>query len=73
MFAAAIAVNLARGRRPDCHCFGDLHARPAGPATLGQNLVLAAGAGAVALAGRGGEFEEAESDALQIEGRSDVV
>lgn len=25
-----------------------------------------------ALAGRGGEFEEAESDALQIEGRSDV-
>src|SRR5687768_12720601 len=26
-----------------------------------------------ALAGRGGEFEETESDALQIEGRSDVV
>ena len=25
-----------------------------------------------ALAGRGGEFEEAESDSLQIEGRSDV-
>ena len=31
LFVAGIAYNLARGRTPDCHCFGQLHeARPAG-------------------------------------------
>src|SRR2546430_4485796 len=24
-FVAAIGLNLARGRRPDCHCFGQLY------------------------------------------------
>src|SRR5438093_6407544 len=33
LFIAAIGANLARGRKPDCHCFGQLHSAPAGPAT----------------------------------------
>src|ERR671934_912799 len=41
VFIAAIAVNLGRGRQPDCHCFGQLHSAPAGPATLLRNAVLA--------------------------------
>lgn len=41
-FAAGIAVNLARGRAVDCHCFGAIHSAPAGPATLARNVVLAA-------------------------------
>lgn len=45
LFAAAIGVSLARGRKPDCHCFGQLHSRPAGPAALLRNLALAALAG----------------------------
>ena len=40
IFTAAIAVALARGERPDCHCFGQLHSSPAGPGTLGRNVVL---------------------------------
>lgn len=39
-----IAVNLRRGRAPDCHCFGQLHWEPVGTATLIRNgalLVLA--------------------------------
>jgi uncharacterized membrane protein YphA (DoxX/SURF4 family) len=24
-FAAGIVANLVRGRKPDCHCFGQLH------------------------------------------------
>jgi len=40
-FIAAIAVNLARGRRPDCNCFGQLHSKPVGPATLARNGILA--------------------------------
>ena len=50
LFSAAIALNLARGRAPDCHCFGQLHSAPAGPWTLVRNGALAAVA-AFAVAG----------------------
>ncbi|HJR19569.1 MAG TPA: PqqD family peptide modification chaperone [Actinomycetota bacterium] len=46
-FIVGIAVNIAQGRRPDCHCFGQLHSAPVGPATLARNAVLAIAAGLV--------------------------
>jgi peroxiredoxin len=52
LFVAGIAYNLARGRTPDCHCFGQLHSAPAGWSTLIRNLVLAAIAGFVVVFGR---------------------
>jgi methylamine dehydrogenase accessory protein MauD len=51
LFVAGIGYNLARGRHPDCHCFGQLHSAPAGWPTLIRNLVLAAIAGIVVLFG----------------------
>lgn len=39
-FIAGIAGNLARGKHPDCHCFGQLHSAPAGWPTLGRNALL---------------------------------
>jgi hypothetical protein len=39
-FSVALAVALARGRILDCHCFGRLHAAPAGWTTLARNAVL---------------------------------
>src|SRR5215203_2110882 len=42
LFIAGISINLARGRKPDCHCFGQLHSAPAGWKTLARNGVLAA-------------------------------
>ena len=39
-FAGAVAYQLARGRRPDCNCFGRLHSRPIGPSALARNIVL---------------------------------
>jgi peroxiredoxin len=47
LFVAGIGYNLARGRTPDCHCFGQLHSAPAGWPTLIRNLVLAAVAAVV--------------------------
>jgi len=47
VFVAGIGINLARGRKPDCHCFGQLHSAPAGWKTLVRNGVLAAVAGFV--------------------------
>jgi thiol-disulfide isomerase/thioredoxin len=50
LFTVAIAISVARGRAPDCHCFGQLHSAPAGWRTLARNGVLL-GIGLVALAG----------------------
>lgn len=53
LFVIGIVFNLARGRQPDCHCFGQLHSAPAGRPTLLRNLVLAALAGFVVIFGQG--------------------
>src|SRR6266403_574106 len=52
IFVAGIGYNLAQGRTPDCHCFGQLHSSPAGWSTLIRNLVLAGVAGLVVGFGR---------------------
>src|SRR5215207_3375410 len=41
MFVGGISLNLARGRKPDCHCFGQLYSAPAGWQTLARNGILA--------------------------------
>ncbi len=50
-FVLGIGYNLARGRQPDCHCFGQLHSEPAGVPTLIRNGFLAAVAVFVVTAG----------------------
>jgi peroxiredoxin/uncharacterized membrane protein YphA (DoxX/SURF4 family) len=52
IFVAGIGYNLAQGRTPDCHCFGQLHSAPAGWSTLVRNLILTAIAGLVVSFGR---------------------
>ncbi len=52
LFVAAIARALTRGRQPDCHCFGQLSSAQIGRGTIARNLVLAAVAVFIALAGR---------------------
>ena len=63
-FIIGISINLAQGRRPDCHCFGQLHSAPVGPSTLVRNVFLAAGAGIVAFgaADAGGSVIDAIGD-----------
>src|SRR5579872_4867489 len=41
-FIIGIGVNLAQGKKPDCHCFGQIYSEPIGPSTLIRNVVLAA-------------------------------
>lgn len=40
LFIAGISYNMARGRAPDCHCFGQLHSKPIGWSTLVRNGIL---------------------------------
>lgn len=51
LFSIGITASMARGNAPECHCFGQLHSKPAGPRTLARNLILAAVAAFVVLAG----------------------
>ncbi|HEV8483299.1 MAG TPA: MauE/DoxX family redox-associated membrane protein [Blastocatellia bacterium] len=52
MFAVGIAVNLARGQSPDCHCFGQLHSEPVSWLTFARNLALIAIAGVIFVLGK---------------------
>jgi peroxiredoxin/uncharacterized membrane protein YphA (DoxX/SURF4 family) len=54
LFVVGIGNSLARGRKPDCHCFGQLHSAPAGGKTLARNAALAAVAGFVVWQGYNG-------------------
>lgn len=49
VYCVAIGTALARGRTPDCHCFGRLHSAPAGGGTLTRNAGLGAVTVAIAL------------------------
>ena len=51
LFLAGIAVTMARGQAPDCHCFGQLHSEPVGWSTVGRNLLLALIAGLIVATG----------------------
>ena len=46
-FVIAIAVSLARGRKPDCHCFGQLHSQPIGWGLAARDALLAGAAALV--------------------------
>src|SRR5258708_798708 len=41
VFIASISFQLVRGRRPSCHCFGQLRSAAVGPSTLARNGLLA--------------------------------
>lgn len=51
IFIAGMGVNLARGRTPDCHCFGQLHSEPVGRDSVLRNTGLAILAAFVAVVG----------------------
>jgi methylamine dehydrogenase accessory protein MauD len=53
IFMVGIGVSLARGLRPDCHCFGQLHSKPVGWQTMVRNALLGVLAGWLVLRGPG--------------------
>jgi hypothetical protein len=53
-FSAVVGWNLARGRRPECHCFGRFSSGPLGWSTLARNGSFATVAAFVALDGQFG-------------------
>ncbi len=72
-FVAAITVTVARGRQPDCRCFGQLHSAPVTWKTLVRNVALAAGATLVAFEGPGSSLGAWSSGLSGIEWLTLVV
>lgn len=52
IFTTGISISLIRGRKPDCRCFGQLHASPIGAKTLARNAFLAMVSGIIVWQGR---------------------
>jgi peroxiredoxin/uncharacterized membrane protein YphA (DoxX/SURF4 family) len=52
-FIVGITYNLAKGRQPDCHCFGQLQSTPIGWNTVARNGILALLAAAIIWQGPG--------------------
>lgn len=53
LFVIGLTRALRRGKAPDCHCFGQLHSKPASWVTVARNFALALPAAYVVLAGPG--------------------
>jgi peroxiredoxin/uncharacterized membrane protein YphA (DoxX/SURF4 family) len=51
LFILGISVALMQGKKPDCHCFGQIHSKPIGWDLVGRNAALATIAGLVIQAG----------------------
>jgi uncharacterized membrane protein YphA (DoxX/SURF4 family) len=62
VFVVAIGSALRRGAAPQCHCFGQLHSRPAGAETLVRNVVLSAIAALILIGGPGPRIDSWFSD-----------
>jgi peroxiredoxin len=54
VFTTGIAASLIAGRRPDCHCFGQLYSAPIGWGTLVRNGIMIALAAFVISQGEAG-------------------
>lgn len=54
VFTGGVAITLLGGRRPDCHCFGQLYSAPIGWGTLVRNGVMTAVAAFVVAQGDAG-------------------
>jgi hypothetical protein len=66
VFVIGIGITLLRGRRPACHCFGQLHSAPIGWLTLARNGALAVVAVVVIMKGQSGVGPSAVAWATQL-------
>ncbi len=60
-FTGGMIWQIAKGRAPDCHCFGQLHSEPVGTKSLIRNVVLIVLAAALLGAGQGNQGAEIAS------------
>jgi peroxiredoxin/uncharacterized membrane protein YphA (DoxX/SURF4 family) len=67
-FTLVLVVSLARGRRPECHCFGSFSSRPVSWRTVGRNGVLVAAAAVLVARGPAGPWLGPVAQAARLSG-----
>lgn len=68
IFIGGMIHMLARGKAPDCHCFGQIHSEPVGRSSIIRSVGFAALALVLAIQGSGGQgLALAESPAESIQ------
>lgn len=68
-FTAGIIWQMAQGRAPDCHCFGQIHSEPVGSRTLLRNIIFSVLALFLVAQGRDGQglsLADGNSDTMQL-------
>lgn len=51
VFTSGMLYQLAKGKSPDCHCFGQIYSEPVGVSSIVRNIVIMAPAGLLAVQG----------------------
>jgi thiol-disulfide isomerase/thioredoxin/uncharacterized membrane protein YphA (DoxX/SURF4 family) len=52
IFTVGMAVQMAKGQAPDCHCFGQIYSEPVGKKSILRNVFLMIAAAVLVIAGR---------------------
>lgn len=67
-FTAGMLVQIAKGKSPDCHCFGQLHSEPVGISSVVRNTVMLALAAFLAARGaaQGAPLVSSQQDVLFV-------
>jgi peroxiredoxin/uncharacterized membrane protein YphA (DoxX/SURF4 family) len=68
-FTGGMIWQMAQGRAPDCHCFGQIHSEPVSRKTLVRNIIFSILALVLIAQGRDGQglsLTEGDSDTMQL-------
>src|SRR5687767_5123534 len=68
-FTGGMIWQMAQGRAPDCHCFGQIHSEPVSRKTLVRNIIFAVLALFLVAQGRDGQglsLADGDSDTMQL-------
>ncbi len=69
IFIGGMIYQMAKGRAPDCHCFGQIHSEPVGKSSLIRNLIFLVPALVLVYKGRGDQgmsITNIDRDSLQL-------
>ena len=67
VFIIGVGRAISQGKRPDCHCFGQIHSEPAGRSTLLRNVALSAPAILIIAAGPGPSMSDSLANLTGIQ------
>lgn len=66
LFIGQMIYQMANGKSPDCHCFGQIHSEPVGKASIVRNIVFAVPAALLVFQGSGSQGTSLADPSLDL-------